>query len=114
VQGCQNTPLGGLLGLDCELGALLTDELCDTPLHPTLASVFIAKVGKARGFVRKAGTATRTSKRRKLLRKVDRQLRMLERKVEKSVRDGGTSPRCGDAILRAVGERRGLVSGLRS
>lgn len=111
--GCRSVATGGFPGVDCELGRLLTLDLCEGTHEAPAAALLAAKVGRARTFVGKAATAAKVGRWRKLIRKADRQLRTLQKKLDRLAQAGNLDPACAAAITGAVGERRGLAAGLR-
>jgi len=113
ASGCRYDPIGGFAGMDCELGRLLTAQVCDTPLDATTTAVMAAKVGKARAALMKAAIATKLRKERKLLKKTDKQLRGLQRKRTKLANKGSLDGSCSSALVTAIGDRRSVLAGLR-
>jgi hypothetical protein len=91
----------------------LSEDLCEGDLERPAAAVTAQKVGRARTFVTEAAAATKTGKRRKLVGKIDRQLRSLQSKVARLALKGLLDRDCAAAIGSAVGQRRLLVAPLR-
>jgi hypothetical protein len=108
---CVETAIGRFDGAACRLDALLDGALCDT-LDAKLADTLRARVGRAQGLLRQAGTATKVRKAVKATRKASRQLRALRRAVIKAAKRGKIAPACRDRLLDVIVHRQEELGGL--
>ena len=106
--------LTGVDAADCQLGKLLESSLCGlAPLDAKLGQAIQQRVTKVRGLLREAGGTVSIRKFRSLVRRALKQLRALRRQVDRAAAMGRIDTSCGATLGQLIGEREGLVEGLR-
>jgi hypothetical protein len=98
---------------DCELELLLSADTCAPDGMPSRLTRLIGKnVARARRLLVRAEAMPKPTRLRKLVRKADRQLENVRRRVRRVAKKGDLAAGCQERVLAAVAARRRLVTDL--
>jgi hypothetical protein len=112
---CVYRLLPDVAGLDCELAKLVAPGLCgDEPLGSRLDRIRMRTVERARRALARIGPESPPRRRVRALRKVDAQLRVLDRQIASRSARRFLSEGCRASLHERVQARRSLVATLRS
>ena len=113
VRGCVSTPPAGTDGLACLLAQLGASDVCRPGEIDAKTSSLIAKrVASAKALLVKANRASRPGARAAALRKIDRKLGTILRRLAKN--SGAVAAPCAENLERLVGDEQNLARELAS
>src|SRR5262249_58638455 len=109
VRGCVSTPAAGTDGLACRLRQLGAADVCRPGEIDAKTSALIAKrVASAEALLVKATQVSRPAARANALRKIDRKLGTILRRLGRNA--GAVTPACAGNIERLVRDAQDLSS----
>jgi subtilisin family serine protease len=113
VRGCLSTPPAGTDGLACRLRQLAAADVCRPgEIDAKISSLIANRVASANALLVKANQASKPAARAGALRKIDRKLGAILRRLGKD--SGAVSAPCAENIVRLVGDAQNLALQLAS
>ena len=113
VRGCVSTPPAGTDGLACRLRQLGAADVCRPgEIDAKTSSLIANRVASANALLVKANQASKPAARAAALRKIDRKLGAILRRLGKD--SGAVSAPCAENIVRLVGDAQNLALQLAS
>ena len=113
VRGCVSTPPAGTDGLACRLRQLAAADVCRPgEIDAKTSSLIANRVASANALLVKANQASKPAARSGALRKIDRKLGAILRRLGKD--SGAVSAPCAENIVRLVGDAQNLALQLAS
>jgi hypothetical protein len=113
VRGCVSTPPAGTDGLACRLRQLAAADVCRPgEIDAKTSSLIANRVASANALLVKANQASKPAARATALRKIDRKLGTILRRLGKD--SGAVSAPCAENLERLVGDAQTLALELAS
>jgi len=113
VRGCVSTPPAGTDGLACRLRQLAAADVCRPgEIDAKTSSLIANRIASANALLVKANQASKPAARAGALRKIDRKLGAILRRLGKD--SGAVSAPCAENIVRLVGDAQTLALELAS